>query len=197
VPARCARHVDKAKRPARAAAACDNDGREDAKYDFRDVRDERRNFFPGRFGAWYPAPVTTRRMRAEDRTAFESIARSLARSLKAGDVVALSGALGAGKTAFVAAAVEELQACVVTSSPTFLFWQRYPGPPAVEHLDFYRIETPEDAAELGLHEAFESGNIAFVEWPERLASLIPPPTVHVRIEGSGDQPRMLTIETPT
>ncbi len=116
-------------------------------------------------------PVKLQTARAGDRAAFEQIARSFARSLRSGDVVALSGELGAGKTAFVAAAVAELQGCESASSPTFLFWQRYPGPPAVEHLDFYRIERTEDAAELGLHEAFESGNIAFVEWPERLASL--------------------------
>ncbi len=131
-----------------------------------------------------------------DRSALERIARSLARSLEAGDVVGLSGALGAGKTTFVAAAVRELQGCETISSPTFLFWQRYPGPPPIEHLDFYRIEAPEDAAELGLHEAFESGNIVFVEWPERLPALIPPTIVRVRIDGSGDEPRAVRIEMP-
>lgn len=110
--------------------------------------------------------------------------------------MALSGALGAGKTTFIAAAVRELQRSEVTSSPTFLFWQRYPGPPAIEHLDFYRIESPQDATELGLHEAFESGNIVFVEWPERLPVLLPPTIIRVEIEGSGDEPRTVTIETP-
>ncbi|MBC5799146.1 MAG: tRNA (adenosine(37)-N6)-threonylcarbamoyltransferase complex ATPase subunit type 1 TsaE [Candidatus Eremiobacteraeota bacterium] len=131
-----------------------------------------------------------------NRTEFETIARTLASRLQAGDVVALSGALGAGKTTFIAAAVRELQRSEVTSSPTFLFWQRYPGPPAIEHLDFYRIESPQDATELGLHEAFESGNIVFVEWPERLPVLLPPTIIRVEIEGSGDEPRTVTIETP-
>ncbi len=137
-----------------------------------------------------------RKLWPHDRTEFERIARTLASWLEPGDVVALSGGLGAGKTTFVAAAVSELQGCEMTSSPTFLFWQRYPGPPPVEHLDFYRIEAPEDATELGLHEAFESGNIVFVEWPERLPALIPPTIVRVRIDGSGDEARTVTIETP-
>ncbi|MDQ2908548.1 MAG: tRNA (adenosine(37)-N6)-threonylcarbamoyltransferase complex ATPase subunit type 1 TsaE [Candidatus Eremiobacteraeota bacterium] len=139
--------------------------------------------------------MTLRTLRAADRETFERIARSFARSLRPGDVVTLSGELGAGKTTFVAAAVGELQGCEPTSSPTFLFWQRYPGPPAVEHLDFYRIDSPADATELGLHEAFESGNIVFVEWPERLPLLIPATAVRVRICGSGDGTRELTIES--
>ncbi len=141
--------------------------------------------------------MTLRTLRAGDRAEFERIARSFARSLRAGDVVALSGGLGAGKTAFVAAAVAELQACEPTSSPTFLFWQRYPGPPAIEHLDLYRIERPADAAELGLHEAFKSGNIVFVEWPERLTHLLPSVVRRVHIAGSGDDPRELTVESLT
>lgn len=140
--------------------------------------------------------MTVRTLRADDRAAFERVAHSFARSLRPGDVVALFGDLGAGKTTFVAAAVSALQGCEPTSSPTFLFWQRYPGPPAVEHLDFYRIDSPADAAELGLHEAFESGNIVFVEWPQRLPALIPANAFRVRIAGGGDGSRDVSIESP-
>ena len=133
---------------------------------------------------------------AEDRSTFDGIARSFSRRLRAGDVVALSGGVGAGKTTFVAAAVAALQGRRPTSSPTFLFWQRYPGPPPVEHLDFYRIDDPRDAIELGLHEAFETGNIVLVEWPERLEALLPSVTFRVHIAGCGEGARELTIASP-
>jgi tRNA threonylcarbamoyladenosine biosynthesis protein TsaE len=127
---------------------------------------------------------------------FEKLAMQVARSLKAGDVVALEGPLGSGKTAFVSAAVRGLGNEAEVASPTFTFWHRYGGLPAIEHLDFYRIDDPLEARELGLEEAFSPERIVFVEWASRMPSLIPPGATVVRIFGAGTGPRSIEIESP-
>jgi len=129
-----------------------------------------------------------------DPTAFERFAAGFARTLRAGDVIALSGDLGAGKTAFVAAAVRALGGADDVTSPTFTFRHTYPGDLVVEHIDLYRLEDEREASELGLHEALESGGIAFIEWPERLPALLPERTIRVRIAGAGLQTRTVEID---
>lgn len=136
----------------------------------------------------------TQTVRALDLTAFVAAARAFAATLQAGDVVALAGDLGAGKTTFVSAAVRALGSEADVASPTFTFWHRYAGPVALEHLDLYRIDDPSEAVELGLDEALATGGIAFVEWPERLPGFVPASAVRVFIAGSGDGPRTITIE---
>jgi tRNA threonylcarbamoyladenosine biosynthesis protein TsaE len=133
---------------------------------------------------------------AHDLAAFEGIAAEFAGALRAGDVVALVGDLGSGKTAFVRAVVRALLGDDVATSPTFTFRHRYAGPPPIEHLDLYRIDDPAEAVELGLEEAFESNAIVLVEWPERLPMLLPAIAARVTIHGSGDAPRRLEIEGP-
>ena len=133
---------------------------------------------------------------ATDLAAFEALARTFARELRAGDTVALEGTMGAGKTTFVAAVLRGLGRDAEVASPTFTFWHRYGGEPPIEHLDFYRIEHRAEATELGLEEAFSSRGIAFVEWPEILPDLVPPGAIRVRISGAGDAPRELRIERP-
>jgi tRNA threonylcarbamoyl adenosine modification protein YjeE len=134
------------------------------------------------------------RFEAADLAAFEEFAAGFARTLRAGDVVALEGELGAGKTTFVAAVVKALGSSAAVASPTFVFRHSYAGSPPLEHLDLYRIERGEEALELGLHEAFTDDAVVFVEWPERLPDLIPATSVRVRISGSGPSPRLLEIE---
>ncbi len=133
---------------------------------------------------------------APDLRTFERIAATFAAELRAGDVVALAGDLGAGKTTFVAAALRALRNGAEVTSPTFTFWHRYGGAPPIEHLDLYRIEDRSEATELGLDEALVSGGIVFVEWPERLPELVPPHAIRVHIAGCGNAPRELRIERP-
>jgi tRNA threonylcarbamoyl adenosine modification protein YjeE len=128
--------------------------------------------------------------------AFEAFAARFSRTLRAGDAVALEGALGSGKTAFVAASVRALHDSDATSSPTFTFWHRYEGTPPINHLDLYRIGDPAEAVELGLEEAFAPDAITFVEWPERLPGFMPQQAVLVRIQGSGDGAREIEIVRP-
>jgi len=127
---------------------------------------------------------------------FERVAAAFAAGLRPGDAVALSGEMGAGKTAFVRAAVRQLHGRDEATSPTFTFRHTYPGEPAIEHLDLYRLDDPREAAEIGLHEAFSPDAITFVEWPERMPLLLPGNAHRVTIRGSGDARRQILIERP-
>jgi tRNA threonylcarbamoyl adenosine modification protein YjeE len=121
-----------------------------------------------------------------------------ARSLRPGDVVALRGPVGAGKTTFVRAVVRALHGSdEAVSSPTFVFRQRYDGRPPIEHVDLYRIEDPAaELPELALDDAFAPDRIALIEWPERAAGRLPPDLIDVAIEGCGDGPRKVRVRRP-
>ncbi len=120
---------------------------------------------------------------------FEAFAADFARRLRPGDVVALSGPLGSGKTTFVRAVVRALHGSDQTSSPTFTFWHRYAGEPPIDHLDFYRIEDAADIAELGLDDAFDGTSVVLAEWWENAPGLLPTRRYEIEIEGAGDLPR--------
>ena len=125
--------------------------------------------------------------------AFESFAQVFASTLAPGDVVALSGELGAGKTTFVRSAVRARHGEDQTSSPTFTFWHRYHGEPPIDHLDLYRVEHERDLTELGLEDAFGGNSIVFVEWWTHAPQLLPTRRYEVTITGSGDSARTLRI----
>ncbi len=129
----------------------------------------------------------------ETQQAFENFAGQFAAKLLPGDVIALSGELGAGKTTFVRAAVRACHGEDQTSSPTFTFWHRYHGDPPIDHLDLYRIEDPSELAELGLDEAFDGSSIVFIEWWTHAPQLLPRHRFEVTIEGVGEGPRRVTI----
>jgi tRNA threonylcarbamoyl adenosine modification protein YjeE len=127
---------------------------------------------------------------------FEAFASQFARALLPGDVVALSGALGSGKTTFVRAAVSARHGEDQTTSPTFTFRHRYSGDPPIEHLDLYRVGDPAELVELGLEEAIDARSIVFVEWWTHAPELLPARRYEVTIEGAGDAPRSITVVTP-
>ena len=101
-------------------------------------------------------------------------ADTVARTLKVGDIIALKGDLGAGKTAFARAVIQALcSQDTVVPSPTFTLVQTYQASHLeIWHFDLYRLETPSQAEELGLEDAFSYG-VSLIEWPERLGSLLP------------------------
>lgn len=104
------------------------------------------------------------------------IARTLAPLLRAGDVVALEGDLGAGKTAFARFLIQALGVEDEVPSPTFTLVQTYPVEgrdfDAVWHFDLYRIENPDEIDELGMDEALDTG-VTLIEWPARMGGILP------------------------
>lgn len=124
-----------------------------------------------------------------------ALAAALAHHVQAGEVIAVAGELGAGKTTFVRGLATALVGEDVVSSPTFTFRHRYgaPGTATIEHLDLYRLDDESELPELGLEEAFDAAVITVVEWPERAPSLVRDPAWRVAISGSGDAPRTVVI----
>ena len=115
-----------------------------------------------------------------DLPQLEALAGDVLRCAIVGDVIALSGDLGAGKTTFVRAALRGLGWTAEVPSPTFTLAQLYElGDVRVWHFDLYRLSQPQEAIEIGIDEAFSDG-ISFIEWPERLAELMP--VDHLQIE---------------
>ncbi len=107
--------------------------------------------------------------------ATERLAAALAAVARAGDVIALSGPIGAGKTAFARAFIRAATGdpALTVASPTFTLVQVYDqAEPPIWHVDAYRLETEAEAEELGLDDAFASA-ISLIEWPERIAALLP------------------------
>jgi tRNA threonylcarbamoyladenosine biosynthesis protein TsaE len=117
-----------------------------------------------------------------DENATAALAARLAMLARPGDVIALKGELGAGKTSFVRAFIQARGGDEDVPSPTFTLVQIYDLPGgAVWHFDLYRLRTPEEAWELGIEEAFDSG-IALIEWPERLEMLLTPRRLLVTLD---------------
>ncbi|MGN6799923.1 MAG: tRNA (adenosine(37)-N6)-threonylcarbamoyltransferase complex ATPase subunit type 1 TsaE [Gaiellaceae bacterium] len=102
----------------------------------------------------------------------EALAARLAERLSPGDVVTISGELGAGKTTFVRGAARALGVVGPVSSPTFTIGHRYEAPTPVAHLDLYRIAGL-DPEEWGDLEPYFDGTVAFVEWPEHGGDWLP------------------------
>jgi tRNA threonylcarbamoyladenosine biosynthesis protein TsaE len=121
--------------------------------------------------------------------------RLFAASLKAGDVVLLSGTLGAGKTAFVRGIAAGLGVDPEqVTSPTFTLIQEYAGDMTLFHVDLYRLE-PMEVDGLGLDELMAQEAVVAIEWPERLPRRIPG-AVEVLILQTGDTRREIVIQQP-
>jgi tRNA threonylcarbamoyladenosine biosynthesis protein TsaE len=124
----------------------------------------------------------------------EAAAAELARTLAPGDVVFVSGELGAGKTTFVRGACRALGVRAKVTSPTFTIGHRYAGGAVdVAHLDLYRFQGF-SAAEWGDLEPYFDDAIVFVEWPEAGEGALPPPRVRVRLRHAEGDRRAIEID---
>lgn len=110
-----------------------------------------------------------------------------------GDVVGLTGELGAGKTCFVQGLVRGLGVATPATSPTFVLVNEYRGRLPVHHVDVYRTQSLTELLDLGLEELLAGGGITVVEWADRCEPLLPPRMIRVHIEGVGEEPRRITI----
>jgi tRNA threonylcarbamoyladenosine biosynthesis protein TsaE len=143
-------------------------------------------------------PTTESAMPARDLPDLEATARlaaEIAARVRVGDVIALSGDLGSGKTTFARAFIAALAArfhvpAEEVPSPTFTLVQTYdfPGLP-VWHFDLYRLKSAEDAYELGIEDAFASA-VSLIEWPQRLGALLSRERLDIAFEfKNGEQRR--------
>jgi len=118
----------------------------------------------------------------------------LGRTLGPGDVVALTGELGAGKTCFVQGIARGVGVTTRPTSPTFVLVNEYRGRLPVHHVDAYRTNSVTELADLGLEEMIDGDAVTVIEWAEKAGPLLPKRTIHVHIEGVGDEPRTIRIE---
>ena len=134
-----------------------------------------------------------------DEAQTARLAARIAAASQARDTIALSGPLGSGKTSFARAFIRALgRGDEDVPSTTFTLVQTYefPGRPTVWHFDLYRLEAPDDVYELGIEEAWEDG-ICLIEWPERIASLLPRDRLDIAFGmGATPQRRRATVAGP-
>jgi tRNA threonylcarbamoyladenosine biosynthesis protein TsaE len=119
---------------------------------------------------------------------------ALAQTLGAGDVVALTGELGAGKTCFVQGLVRGLGAATWATSPTFVLVNEYRGRLPIHHVDVYRVAGADEMVDVGLLELIDGDGVTVIEWADRVPTLLPDRAIHVAIAGVGDEPRRIDIE---
>ena len=124
----------------------------------------------------------------------EALAARLAERLSPGDVVTISGELGAGKTTFVRGAARALGVTGPVSSPTFTIGHRYEAPTPVAHLDLYRIAGL-DPEEWGDLEPYFDGTVAFVEWPEHGGDWLPDARAVVTLGHVDESHRSVRIDS--
>jgi tRNA threonylcarbamoyladenosine biosynthesis protein TsaE len=126
----------------------------------------------------------------------QSAGERLGRTLAPGDVVALTGALGAGKTCFIQGLARGLDVPTHPTSPTFVLVNEYRGRLPVHHVDAYRTTTLTELLDVGLLELFDGDGVTVVEWADKLEPLLPPRAIRVHIGGIGDDPRQIEIRRP-
>ena len=120
----------------------------------------------------------------------QEVAAELAHALRAGDLLALSGPLGAGKTCFVQGLARGLGIKQVVSSPSFVLAKHYPGSPGLLHMDAYRLGSAEEFWELGLQEHLET-SVAAVEWAENVEAALPDQRVDITLHDAGGETRAI------
>ena len=122
----------------------------------------------------------------KDEAATLALGAKLAKRLKSGDCVALRGDLGAGKTSLVRGLIHHVMGAVDVPSPTYTLVQTYDLPDyELWHCDLYRLDSPEDAYELGLMDAMDEA-VCLIEWPDRLGALLPDTALDIEIIFDGN-----------
>ena len=139
------------------------------------------------------APLTLTAATAAD---LQAIAERLGRALAAGDVLALIGPLGAGKTTFVQGLARglEVPADRHVASPTFALVNEHPGRVPLVHADLYRINDPRELDELGLIDAYDRAAVA-IEWLDRFPEAAPPERLTIEIAIRADGARVMTLRS--
>ena len=123
------------------------------------------------------------------------MAQRLAQDLRGGEVIAFTGGMGAGKTAFTRGLAIGLGAGDVASSPTFALVNEYTGRLTVEHFDMYRVDSWDDLYSTGFFDYLGTDCVLVIEWSENVSGALPEDVIAVDIRpGEGDNDRIITIE---
>lgn len=134
-----------------------------------------------------------RRVEAPDPEATSALGRALARAARPGDLICLWGDLGAGKTHLAKAIGAGLGVRDTINSPSFILMAEYAGRMPLFHIDLYRLADAVDVLAGGLIDDRQAGGLTVVEWPDRMAAVLPADRLDVRIDGSGEAPRTITV----
>jgi tRNA threonylcarbamoyladenosine biosynthesis protein TsaE len=146
------------------------------------------------------AGATVARLVSPSEEATRRIGALLGALVEPGDVVLLSGELGAGKTTLVQGLVRALGASARATSPTFALCHLYDSDPVVAHVDCWRLDQLAEVADLALEEVLEDGGVAVVEWGEAAAPLLGEHalvvTLTVRADGGPGGERLVELADP-
>jgi tRNA threonylcarbamoyladenosine biosynthesis protein TsaE len=134
-----------------------------------------------------------RRVTSGDAAATRDLGARLAPAARAGDLVCLRGDLGAGKTQFAKGFGAGLGVTDTISSPSFVLMAEYAGRLPLFHVDLYRLADAGEALAGGLIDERQADGVTVVEWPERMGTVLPSARLDIAIEGTGDEPRTITI----
>jgi len=123
----------------------------------------------------------------------EALGERLARELRAGDVIAMTGDLGAGKTAFIRGLARGLGITARVTSPTYTVVNEYEGRLPLFHFDMYRLGGPDELYDIGWDDYLRRGGVCAVEWSERAEGLMPEDCLTVDIKALDETERCVTI----
>ncbi len=124
------------------------------------------------------------------------VAREFIKQIGDNKIFAMHGAMGVGKTTFIKAVCEELGVTDVINSPTFAIVNEYQSAAGttIYHFDFYRIEDVQEAYDFGYEDYFYSNAYCFMEWAEKIESILPPDTIHLHFNEEQDGTRTISVE---
>jgi tRNA threonylcarbamoyladenosine biosynthesis protein TsaE len=126
---------------------------------------------------------------------IDSIAAKIIPLLNATNIVAVNGAMGAGKTTFIHAVCRQMEVIDIMSSPTYSIIEQYKTTKnfLINHIDVYRLKDTEEAIQAGVEDAINSGDFCFIEWPEKIANILPLHFIDIFIEPENHTKRRLVV----
>ncbi len=138
--------------------------------------------------------MTDNVIRSASEQATANAGRVLAELIQSGDVITLTGDLGAGKTCLVKGVAQGLGVVEPVTSPTFNILLVHRGRLELNHFDLYRLERAEELEDIDFWGTLESGGVSFIEWGERFGQALPDDHLAVLIEIASEEARTLTLE---
>ncbi len=139
-----------------------------------------------------PPPVAVRRT-SRSAAATRALGARLGAAASAGDVIAIVGPLGAGKTELARGIARGLAVDEPVTSPTFILVAEHAGRVPLFHVDCYRLGGVADALAAGILDERSAEGVTVIEWAERLAGALPHGRLDIAIDGAGDEPRALVL----